>query len=408
MKRVFTLFSFFFLIGYAMSMAQSQQSVDQLYKKARAAAFDDNDYGQAREYAYSAIKRSPNYHEVRIFVARLYSWDEKYEKAREELGYVLRKISDHRQALSGMIDVENWSGNKQTALQIAERALKYYPEDVEFLLKKGSILYDLESYRGSEQVYKKVLRISSGNQKAHRGLEAARLEQMMYKVNLSYRYDSFTDVFDHWQFWDLGLARKTSYGPIIGRVQYARRLGSNGAQFTVDAYPSITKGLYAYISGGYSQSAIYPKYRLGLSVYKSLPLSLELGVGLQYLSFNNSQTNLYTASLTKYLGSYLFAMQTYFVPSEDNSSRSLSLSARRNFEAKNAYISLKSGFGSLSTNIQFSQDVQTADYRSMVIEGQYPILGRLLLGGSFGYDVSEFQNYTRKRFSSKLFISYRF
>ncbi|WP_148898475.1 YaiO family outer membrane beta-barrel protein [Fodinibius salinus] len=410
MKRVLTILGAFLLITHATSVAQKQLSVDQLYEKARIAAFDEGDYKKARGYAYSALDRSPNYHGIRIFVGRLFSWEGKYQKAREELTYVLENDPDNREALLAIIDVENWSGNQRKAMQIVNRAINYYPEDNELLLQKASIFYKLEKYEESEEVYKKILRSSSANREAREGLQEVQLKQMKYKVNVSYRYDYFTDIFDPWKFSEFGLTRQTPYGSIIGRIQYAQRFGSDGTQFNLDAYPSITEGLYAYISGGYSKSSIYPEYRFGISLYKSLPSSFELEIGMRYLDFNTSQTDIYTASLTKYSGSYLFTLRTYLVPSQARSSKSLSLIVRRYFGSANSYLSLNGGFGSASTttDIQFPQDIQTLDSWSLGIDGQYPLSERLFIGGNAGYDSSEYPNFTRKRFSFKAFVAYRF
>ncbi|MBN2732227.1 MAG: hypothetical protein JXR26_07355, partial [Balneolaceae bacterium] len=81
---------------------------------------------------------------------------------------------------------------------------------------------------------------------------------------------------------------------------------------------------------------------------------------------------------------------------------------RRYFGSATAYISVTGGFGSAPTEIQFSQDIQTLDSWSVGIDGQYPVSERILVGGSTGYDASEYQNFTRKRFSFKGSLSYRF
>lgn len=410
MKRLILLFVGFSLIAQTMALGQNttdKLSVEELYEQARSAAFDDGNYDKARKYAYEALDRSPDYHGIRIFVARTYSWEGKYEDARSELSYVLEKNTDNRQALLALIDVEKWSGDLSAALQTVNKALDYHPGDEEILLQKASVLYSMEKFTQAEEVYKDILK-RNPNKKARDGLESVKLEQMKYSATVSYRYDYFTDIFDPWTFGEFALGRQTPIGSVIGRVQYARRFGSDGAQFNIDAYPSIAKGLYAYVSGGYSDSSIYPRYRFGLSLYKSLPASFELAAGIRYLDFSTSQTDIYTASLTKYKGNYLFTLRSYFVPSPDGNSRSLTLVTRRYFSSANTYISVTGGYGSAPTEIQFSQDIQTLDSWSVGIDGQYALSPRIFVGGNAGYDSSEFQNFTRKRFSFKGSISYRF
>lgn len=410
MKQLIIFIIGFLLVGQMAALAQSQTdelSVDELYEQARNAAFDEGDYDQARTYAYEALDRSPNYHGIRIFVARMYSWEGKYDKARKELRYVLEENSDNRRAFLALIDVEKWSDNFPVALQTVNEALDYHPEDEEILFQKAAVLYSMEEYSQSEEVYKDIL-ARNPNKKARDGLESVKLKQMKYSASISYRYDYFTDIFDPWKFGEFALSRQTPIGSVIGRVQYARRFGSDGAQFNIDAYPSIANGLYAYVSGGYSESSIYPRYRFGLSLYKSLPASFELAAGIRYLDFITSQTDIYTASLTKYKGSYLFTLRSYYVPSPGGNSKSLNLVMRRYFGSATAYVSITGGYGSAPTEIRFSQDIQTLDSWSVGIDGQYPLSQRIFVGGNAGYDSSEFQNYTRKRFSFKGSVSYRF
>ncbi len=71
MRKIITICLGFLLINCATALAQGMDdlSVDELYEKARAVAFDDGDYEAARKYAYEALDRSPDYPGIRIFVA---------------------------------------------------------------------------------------------------------------------------------------------------------------------------------------------------------------------------------------------------------------------------------------------------------------------------------------------------
>ncbi len=410
MKKIITICIWFLLVGSAAVYAQDMKelSVDQLYEKARTAAFDDGDYVTARKYAYEALSRSPNYHGIRIFVARLYSWESNYEKAEDELSYVLEKDPQNRRALMTLLDTQKWSAEMDAALKTANRALKYYPGDTEFMLAKASVLYGMKNYGEAEQTYKAILAEDSGNRKAREGLEDSQLQQRKYRAKISYRHDRFRTIFDPWHFTEFGLTRQTPIGSITGRVEYARRFGNDGVQFNIDAYPSIAPGFYAYVSGGYSQSPVHPDYRFGFSLYKSLPAAFELEAGIRYLDFGTSQTDIYTISLTKYRGSYLFTARTYLVPSSGGTSRSLNLVARRYFGTAETYISLNGGYGTAPTEIEFSDDIAALDSWSISIDGQYALSDIWFIGGNVGFDSSEYPNFTRERFSAKVNISYRF
>ena len=103
---------------------------------------------------------------------------------------------------------------------------------------------------------------------------------------------------------------------LYARVNYASRsFGSSaksGIQFELDLYPRITKGFYAYLNGGYSSSSIFPKYRLGGELYKSLPFSFEISAGIRYLDFSSTQVYIYTGYLGKYYKNYWFSFRPFF------------------------------------------------------------------------------------------------
>lgn len=401
------------LIGSATVLAQGMEdfTVDELYEKARTAAFDESDYEKARKFAYEALERSPNYHGIRIFVARLYSWESEYDKAIDELNYVLDKDPQNRQALSALTDAQKWSKQMDAALKTTNLALKYYPDDPEFMMAKASVLYGMENYEGAEQTYEAILAKDAGNRKAREGLKDSQLQQMKYRAKISYRYDRFRTISDPWHFTEFGLTRQTPIGSVTGRVEHARRFGSDGYQFNVDAYPSIASGLYAYVSGGYSQSPVHPDYRFGFSLYKSLPAAYEIEAGIRYLDFGTSQTDIYTVSLTKYVGSYLFTARTYLVPSSGGTSKSLNLVTRRYFGTAESYLSLNAGYGSAPTEVETSSGtlaIDALDSWSVSVDGQMPLSERLFLGGNVGFDSSEYPNFVRERFSAKLNISFRF
>ncbi len=398
---------FIILLIPVFSLAQQDLTVDEQYKKARQAAFEEDNYDKARKIAYRALDRSPDYHGIRIFIARLFAWEENYPKAREELLHVLDSDSDNRHALLVIIDVESWSENYEKGLEWTQKALNYHPRDEEFMLAKASVLTEMENYSDAENTYQNILDMQP-SQKARQALKSLRLKQIKNSVTLSYRYDGFREIFDPWKFGELQLSRQTKYGSLIGRVQYANRFATDGVQFNLDVYPSLFEGMYAYVSAGYSQASIYPRYRLGLSLYKSLPAAFEMEGGIRYLEFSTSKVNIYTFSLSKYWGSYLFTARTYLVPSSAGSSQSFSLLTRRYFGDARTYLEINSGFGSASADIQFAEDIRRLDSWSVGIAGQYPVSDRVNIGGNAGFDSEEFVNFNRDRYSFKIFLSYSF
>lgn len=386
----------------------SELEVDEQFELARETAFKDGDYEEARRIAYLALERSPDYHGILIFIARLYGWEGNYSSAKEELRTVISRDPGNRRAHTAIIDAESKSGDLTKALEANNRALEHYPDDEEFLLQKASVFSSFEEYERSEQVYKSILNIYPSSRNAREELESVRLKQLKNSVSLSFRHDRFRENFDPWNFYELQYSRETQYGSVIGRLQYANRFSTSGTQFNIDTYPSIAKGLYAYVSAGFSNSEIHPGFRFGASLYKSLPGAFEIEGGYRYLNFTTSETYIITSSLTKYYGSYMFTGRAYFLPSSNGNTLSGNLLIRRYFGSARSYVSISSGYGTASNNLQFADEANTLSSKTLKLDGQYPVKDRILVTGTAGIDSEEFRNFTRNRFSFKVGVSYRF
>src|SRR5438128_345653 len=70
------LFSFSFV-----SKAQSATDPDEIFKMARDAAFVNKDETRAIQLASHALRMSPHYADVAVFLGRVYSWNHNYDSA---------------------------------------------------------------------------------------------------------------------------------------------------------------------------------------------------------------------------------------------------------------------------------------------------------------------------------------
>ena len=124
------------------------------------------------------------------------------------------------------------------------------------------------------------------------------------------------------------VVRKT---PIVTRINYANRFQEVAVQAELDAYPVITKKIYAYLNAGYSKNAtLFPAFRAGSSVYITLPKAFEAEAGFRLLRFSTS-TWIYTAAISKYYKKYWISAITYVVPASGNVFQSYFLKTRYYF-----------------------------------------------------------------------------
>ena len=384
------------------------QSVDSLFGQARSVAFQEGDYEQARALAYRALDRSPEYHGIRVFAARTWAWQGRRDTARSELHYVLERAPDHYEGLKAIIDVEMWSDHPRQALTHTQHALEHYPEDSYFLNKRAILLRWLNRPRAARSQLLSILELDPSNEIARTTLQQLRAEQRKYTATATYQRTSFTSALAPWHVGSVSVSRSTPLGSVIGRVRYANRFLTNGLQFEVDAYPSLAPGLYAYLNVGASTSSIFPGYRFGASLYKSLPWGLTGELGTRHLNFGGGGVFVHTASLTKYYGSYLFRAGTYVTPSRSGTSVSINGKIRRYLGGAQTYVGLSGSVGSAPSDPTFQEDVQRLRSWGVSVEAQAPFGDRTLVGGSLGYDFEKFSARSRGQVGISLSISYDF
>lgn len=327
--------------------AQEVDNVDEAYLEAQELAFDGK-RAEARELAYAILEISPEYHDVRILIARTYSWDERYMDARRELEIVLDHTPDYRDALMASMDNERWAENYNAAKEVADRSTRLYPIDVEILLKSANVYYNAGDERTTLRLLDRVDQLSPSNRESADLRKNITLTSQNYTLSGSYSYDwySVSDAFDPSQISYLQLTRRSSIGTFMARLNYADRFNTTGLQPEIDFYPNIADGWYGYLNFGVADSFIFPRYRTGAELHKIMPKGFEVSAGFRFLKFQNADVIIYTGTLTKYQGSWLFTIRPYFTPSSGVGwSRSVNMRARKFLGGPDNYITFRGGFG---------------------------------------------------------------
>lgn len=343
--RIFCLpLVLFLLTGLSVAIAQEVQDVDAAFSEAQQLAFD-GEREEARALAFAILEIAPNYHDVRLLIARTYSWDEKYDKAREQLDYVLERVPNHKEALIATIDNELWAEQYETALEVAATATRFYPVDQAILLKSANTHYSAGKSTEAIRIIDRIEQLNPSNSEARQLRRTIAVSGQDYTFTGSYTHDWFSDIFGQSKKAYAQLSRRTNYGSVIGRMNYANRFNSHGLQPELDFYPSITDGWYGYLNVGYTTSTLFPEWRFGAELYMSLPRGFEASAGFRHLIFRGSSVTIFTGSVTKYYGNWMFTARPYFTPSDVGVSRSLNLLMRRYYGGPGTFITLRGGFG---------------------------------------------------------------
>jgi len=350
-KKRIILFFFTLLSLSATTFAQESLSSDSLFRLAREAAFDKKNYPLAVQLCHFALKKSPDYNDIRVFLGRVYTWTDKIDSARVEFLSILKRNPDFEDASVAITDLEYWNNNSSAALDYCNQGLQYHPDSKDLLLRKIKVLKSGKKYIEAYQIAAMILQKDPSNTTIRALMldinDASSLNKASVGYDLTWFDSGYGDYLHKspWQIINVEYSRYTLLGSIIGRVNHGTRFGNSAMQAEIDAYPRICKGLYAYMNVGISDvSSVFPHYRAGTSLYASLPKSFEAELGFRYLKFSNS-TWIYVGSLSKYYKNYWFSARVTLVPGENNISHSYTAISRYYLGGSDDYLSVSVNYG---------------------------------------------------------------
>jgi len=326
--------------------AQQNLSAEELFKKARTAAFENKDYVTSIALTQQALEKSPNYTDISIFLGRLYTWNKETDSARAVFeGLEKREVQDEDYFIA-YASLEYWNDQYARSLEILNKGLSYHPQSEALWLLKAKVQYADKQYAESEKAIKATLAINPRNTEANS--LAVKINELTSKnaISITYNYSHFDKQFDDdWHIVGVSYKRVTPIGSVILRGNYANKFSSNGTQIELEAYPRLSKMFYLYVGGAYSGDVgLFPKYRTGVSLNANLPHSFEAEIGYRQLYFSNNIW-MYTASVGKYYKNFWFNLRTYITPDSKNISHSYTGTIRYYTKSAQDYIAFQIGTG---------------------------------------------------------------
>lgn len=377
-RRNFQIYIFLIITLFSASFQMSGQEKmysgdpDVSFAKARDLAFNNN-RKQAQDTLLHILTKYPDYHDVREFLASTYAWDGEYKKARTEFQKILGKDQHRKTTWVAAIKNEMWGNFPFLALKLSKKALKKFPNDTEILdLQKRAQESTMipTATAGAVQTISSEIPKDSISKKSESEL---RKKVLNNTVGVTSEVNIYSDVFDPMFYNAVKYARQTKYGSIIGRVNIDRRLGEYGTQYEIDLYPKIAKGTYAYLNFGVSGSSLFPDYRYGAEIFKSLPRSFEISAGLRGLQYDTT-TMIYTGSVTWYNGNNYWSFRPYFTPGDNGLSSSGTLTYRKYRSDADNYFGINVGAGispELNQNYFFANDDRIVNLQSQKLNVSY-------------------------------------
>lgn len=357
----------------------------------------------------SRLAAMPDDNDARVLHGLILSWEGRYDEARREFQLVLAQHPDHGDALQGLVNVELWSGHPDRAEQIAADALSRKRRDTGLLLAQARALRAQNRDREALEVIRRLLVIDPTNRQAMEAERTIRDSLDQWSVGWSHTTNWFKGGVGTWNESTMSLKRATPIGSVTASFSRANRYDLHSNLAEVSFYPSLRRGTYGYLGFGYSYDAtLYPTCRLGAEIFQSLPHGMEGSAG--YRRFGSSSvTNMYTGSLGKYLGKWLFTGRFYVTPDELGGTHSVSFAARRYLNDRGDYLGFHAGTGPSEFDPRSRRDLETLHASSGYIEFRKTLGGRWICSAIAGVAVEDrYRQVSVDQFTLEATVYYRF
>ncbi|WP_321827356.1 YaiO family outer membrane beta-barrel protein [Maribacter dokdonensis] len=340
----------------------------------------------AHNILYTLINEPETEEETSILWARTLSWRGDYDGARSAFNTILSKNKNNKSAWLGAIKNELYAKNYHTALGLANKALLYKSNDPELqrlqaiaidgingIVYSDKAWYNVDSKiaRNSSKPKKETAKVAERDTLQNVHKTPVTEEQLKNTVSVNSSVTFYDKRFDPITTSSISYNRQTPYGVIIPRINNSNRLGKNGIQLDVDLYPKITKGVYAYLNYGYSESDLYPNHKMGGDVYYNHKSGIEFSAGGRFINFATKDVKSITNSLGYYTGNYYFSLRSYITPEADNLTNvSGSLLIRKYLKDAENFMGINVGVGFSPELRQFTSGDQLLAETLLYIESQ--------------------------------------
>lgn len=350
-------------------------------------------------------KLAPAYIDFYLALGRNYDLIKVNDSARFYYNYVIDKNSRYEDAFLYLINLDLEDQNYDEALDLTHKAIELYPDNRNFRLKRIAI-YSLQNDTQNEAKYLKSIRAKFPND--------ADIEQRLYalysKTNIDRigAYYNITTIdregVGPWHLASADYMRQRTWGSVIGRVSYAKRLSSHlvqasGLQFEVESYLYARKNNYSYLDVAYSKDSAFPKWRLGYSYFHNFKKGWEADLGVRYIAMqDNSNLKTINVGLGKYFGSYWVNLRSYI--QKDNPS--FIVTSRYYYKTKFDYVTLIAGYGTSPDDrtraAEYNTRISLLSYR--LSAGYFRLINNHYVVGFLITDNE--QEYTKNKFQAEL------
>jgi YaiO family outer membrane protein len=369
-------------------------------------AASEGDYPGAKRIASQLLEANPDYHDVSIYLSRVYGWNSQYDSAFAILEDVISKAPGLTDAYLAYVDLCYWQNDWEKLKSVAEKAIEVTNSD-DVRARYALALYHTGELQQAISQADTVLEHDPANSVARDVRRLSMLESDTREWFGHYSYDFFSEPYlRRWHMLTAGMEQPFSFGKIIPFINAGTNAGgdafkaSSDVQFNLESYIILTKKNYMLAGYGISPGKYFPSHRAILDVWQTLPAGFAVSAGVRYFYWE-SHFFYWNLGVEKYHGNYWFALKNYLFFKDYGASSSHYLTARRYLNSSKDNLSLTLGYGTAPDEpVVVISDLDRLNAASVRADLSKLVRSSVRLYFSFGYSYEEFEkDQTRNRFN---------
>lgn len=355
---------------YADKALQSYPENKELLLKKAGILTQLKRYDEANAIAYQLMQRYPYTIKYRTaYTDGLIAAGNTYQRnnAPDSALAVYRQVLNinRKDSLALLYSINLLSGKQayDSALVYANQGLRYYPNNESFLTKRAVTLENKKLYPEAALAADSVVKLN-GNPVNVDYADYLHSKTMKNQFGMYFLHSSYDYQDTKYNIATLEYRRFFKRGSYAARLNYAGRAQGTGLQGEAELYYTHNRTLYSYALATYSNEVVFPKTRLGYSIFKTFKHDIEGELGVRYLNADSSHSISGVASVAKTWKDFWVNFRAYFISDSPEFYTSYNLTTRYYMNRQQDYISFFAGLGT------------SPDDRSRLI--QFPKLAGLL------------------------------
>jgi cellulose synthase operon protein C len=342
---------------------------DLLLKKAGVLT-DMKRYDEANAIAYQLMQRYPYTVKYRTaYTDGLMAAGNAHQRnnAPDSALALYRQVLNlnRKDSLALLYSINLLSGQQEydSALVYANQGIRYYPSNASFVQKRAVLLENKKMYAAAAVAADSVV-ILNGNPVNVDYADYLHSKTMKNQFGMFFLHSSYDYQDTKYNIATLEYRHFFKRGSYAARLNYAGRQQGTGLQGEAELYYIHHPKLYSYALATYSNEVVFPRTRLGYSIFKTFKHDIEGELGIRYLNADSSNSISGVASIAKTWKDFWVNFRAYLISDSPEFYTSYNLTARYYMNRQQDYMSFTAGLGT------------SPDDRSRLI--QFPKLAGLL------------------------------